>query len=127
MVWRNSTPIPNSGCATSTTPPAASGTLRLRGRRAASLTGPDGEVPAALAEEGLWTDFPATRRPTARTNRNQAAVDQQVHNDRTANGGALNAQQKKQVNREQNQNSKQIYNEKHNNKTAKPAPKEPKK
>jgi hypothetical protein len=62
----------------------------------------------------------------ARTNRNQAAVDQQVHNDRTANGGALNAQQKKQVNREQNQNSKQIYNEKHNNKTAKPS-KEPKK
>jgi hypothetical protein len=68
-----------------------------------------------------------TSGEAARTNRNQAAVDQQVHNDRTANGGALNAQQKKQVNREQNQNSKQIYNEKHNNKTAKPAPKEPKK
>ena len=64
-----------------------------------------------------------TSGEAARTNRNQARVDQQVHNDRTANGGALNKQQKQQVNREQNQNSKQIYNEKHNGNTARPAPK----
>jgi hypothetical protein len=61
-----------------------------------------------------------TSGEAARTNRNQAQVAQQVHNDRTANGGALTQRQKQQVNREQNKNSKQIYNEKHNNKTAKP-------
>ncbi len=55
----------------------------------------------------------------AKTNANQAKVAQQVHNDRTANGGALNAQQKQQVNKEQNKNSRQIYKEKHNNKTVK--------
>ena len=61
-----------------------------------------------------------TSGEAARTNANQANVAQQVHNDRTANGGALNAQQKKQANHEENKNSRQIYNEKHNNKTAKP-------
>jgi hypothetical protein len=64
-----------------------------------------------------------TSGEAARTNRNQAGVDQQVHNERTANGGALNKQQKQQVNGEQNKNSKQIYNEKHNGNTAKPGPK----
>ena len=57
-----------------------------------------------------------TSGEAARTNANQAAVAQQVHNERTANGGALTKQQKKQANREENKNSKQIYNEKHNNK-----------
>ncbi len=55
-----------------------------------------------------------TAGEASRTNARQAGVDQQVHNDRTANGGALNKQQKQQVNHEQNQNSKQIYNQKHN-------------
>ena len=62
-----------------------------------------------------------TSGEAARTNRNQANVAQQVHNERTANGGALNAQQKQQVNKEQNKNSRQIYNEKHNNNKTKPA------
>jgi WXXGXW repeat (2 copies) len=62
-----------------------------------------------------------TSGEAARTNSNQAKTAQQVHNDRTANGGALNAQQKKQINKEQNKNSKQIHNEKHNDKTVKPA------
>jgi WXXGXW repeat (2 copies) len=62
-----------------------------------------------------------TSGEAARTNRNQARVDQQVHNERVANGGALTKQQKQQVNREQNKNSKQIYNEKHNNDTSRPA------
>jgi hypothetical protein len=61
-----------------------------------------------------------TSGEAARTNKNQAGVAQQVHNDRTANGGALNAQQKQQVNREQNKNSGQIHEEKHNNTTVKP-------
>jgi hypothetical protein len=64
-----------------------------------------------------------TSGEAARTNQNQAAVAQQVHNDRVANGGALNAQQKAQVNKEQNKNSKQIHNLKHNNATVKPAAK----
>jgi hypothetical protein len=62
-----------------------------------------------------------TSGEAAKTNANQAKTAQQVHNDRTANGGALNNQQKKQINKEQNKNSKQIYNEKHNDKTTKPA------
>lgn len=61
-----------------------------------------------------------TSGEASRTNENQANVAQQVHNERTANGGALTQQEKKQVNREENKNSKQIYKEKHNNKTAKP-------
>jgi len=32
----------------------------------------------------------------------------------------LTKQEKQQANKEENKNSKQIYNEKHNNKTAKP-------
>ncbi len=55
-----------------------------------------------------------TSGEAARTNARQAGVDQQVHNERTANGGALSQQQRQQVNREQNRNSRQINNEKHN-------------
>jgi hypothetical protein len=62
-----------------------------------------------------------TSGEAAKTNGNQAKTAQQVHDERTANGGALNARQKKQVNKEQNKNSKQIYNEKHNGKTTKHA------
>lgn len=57
-----------------------------------------------------------TSGEAARTNENQAKVAQQVHNERTANGGALTKQEKKQANKEENKNSKQIYKEKHNNK-----------
>lgn len=62
-----------------------------------------------------------TSGEAARTNQNQGAVAQQVHNERTANGGALTQQQKQQANKEENKNSKQIYNQKHNNNNAKPA------
>ncbi len=62
-----------------------------------------------------------TSGEAARTNQHQANLDQQIHNERKANGGALTPQQRQQVNHEQNQNSKQIYNQKHNNNTAKPA------
>jgi WXXGXW repeat (2 copies) len=60
-----------------------------------------------------------TSGEAARTNGNQANVAQQVHNERTANGGALTKQEKQQANKEENKNSKQIYNEKHNNKKTK--------
>jgi hypothetical protein len=64
-----------------------------------------------------------TSGEAARTNARQAGVDQEVHNDRTANGSSLNQQQRQQVNRQQNGTSRQIYNEKHNNNTARPAAK----
>jgi hypothetical protein len=64
-----------------------------------------------------------TSGEAARTNANQGAVSQQVHNERVANGGALTPGQKAQANREENKNSRQIYNEKHNNATTKGAPK----
>ena len=64
-----------------------------------------------------------TSGEAARSNRNQAALDQQVHNERVANGGALTPQQRQQANRQENRNSRQIYNEKHNANTAKGAPK----
>jgi hypothetical protein len=62
-----------------------------------------------------------TSGEAGRTNSNQSKTAKQVHNERTANGGALNAQQKRQINKEQNRNSRQIHNEKHNGKTTKPA------
>src|SRR5277367_5736348 len=61
-----------------------------------------------------------TSGEAARTNQNQANVAQQVHDERTANGGALTGKEKKQANKEENKNSKQINKEKHNNKTSKP-------
>ena len=54
------------------------------------------------------------------SNANQAGVAQQVHNERQANGGALSQQQKRQANREENANSRQIYRQKHNNATVPP-------
>jgi hypothetical protein len=60
-----------------------------------------------------------TSGEAARTNRNQSDVAQQVHNERTANGGALTPQEKRQANKQENKNSKQIYNEKHNGNTDK--------
>ncbi len=63
-----------------------------------------------------------TSGEAASANARQAGVDQEVHNDRVANGGALTHQQRAQVNHQQNQNSKQIYNQKHNAATHAPPP-----
>jgi hypothetical protein len=62
-----------------------------------------------------------TSGEAARTNANQARTDRTVHNDRTANGGALNGQQRAQVNKQQNKDSGQIANQKHNAATRPPA------
>jgi hypothetical protein len=43
-----------------------------------------------------------------------AAINHEIHNDRAANGGKLTSQEKAQVNRQQNNVSKQIYKDKHN-------------
>jgi hypothetical protein len=59
-----------------------------------------------------------TSGEAARADQRQANIDTQVHDDRQANGGKLTGQEHQQVNKEQNKSSKQIYNEKHNNKTA---------
>jgi len=54
---------------------------------------------------------------TAKLENQQLAINQQVHADRQANGGKLTQGEKQQVNKEQNQASKNIYNKKHNAKT----------
>src|SRR5580693_3781851 len=61
-----------------------------------------------------------TSGEAARAERTQANIDQQVHNDRAANGGKLTGQEKQQINSEQNAASRQIYDEKHNENTVKP-------
>jgi hypothetical protein len=55
-----------------------------------------------------------TSGEAARADQRQANIDSQVHNERTADGGRLNQQQRQQVNREQNHASKQINRENHN-------------
>jgi hypothetical protein len=51
---------------------------------------------------------------TAKLENQQKGINQQVKADRSANGGKLTTAEKKQVNHEQNQASKNIYNKKHN-------------
>lgn len=58
-----------------------------------------------------------TAGETANLENKEAAVNQQVKADRQANGGKLTGAEKKQVNREQNHLSRQIYNKKHNGRT----------
>ena len=62
-----------------------------------------------------------TSGEAARAENNQARTAQTIHNDRAANGGTMTQQERQQVNRQQNRNSNQIYNEKHNGNTSKPA------
>jgi hypothetical protein len=58
-----------------------------------------------------------TAGETAKLERQQQGINKQVAADRQANGGKLNAAQKKQVNKEQNQASRNIYRKKHNGAT----------
>jgi hypothetical protein len=53
-------------------------------------------------------------KEAAHLENNQAKINQEVHADRQANGGKLTAQERAQVNRQQNRQSRQIYNAKHN-------------
>jgi hypothetical protein len=50
---------------------------------------------------------------TARLERGEGGVNQEVRADRNANGGKLSGAEKSQVNKQQNQLSKRIYNAKH--------------
>ena len=58
-----------------------------------------------------------TAGETAKLENQQKGINQQVAADRKANGGTLMASEKKQVNKEQNAASKNIYHKKHNAKT----------
>src|SRR5271167_3729351 len=55
-----------------------------------------------------------TAGETAHLENNEAKINHEVRSDRAANGGKLTAQEKKQVNRQQNRQSRQIYRDKHN-------------
>ncbi|HEX4504740.1 MAG TPA: hypothetical protein VH722_03340, partial [Alphaproteobacteria bacterium] len=59
-----------------------------------------------------------TSGEAAKSNARQAGVAKDVHNEREANGGALDKQQKQQTNRQMNKNSNQIRRQNHNDKNA---------
>jgi hypothetical protein len=58
-----------------------------------------------------------TAGETAHVEKQEAGINHQVKEDRAANGGHLTNSEKKQVNKEQNKTSKEIHQDKHNNKT----------
>jgi hypothetical protein len=53
---------------------------------------------------------------TARLERKEAAIRQEVKQERAANGGRLTPAERRQVNRQENRLSRQIYRAKHNDK-----------
>jgi hypothetical protein len=55
---------------------------------------------------------------TANLENKEAAINGETRADRAANGGKLTSAEKQQINRQQNQLSKQIYQDKHNANTA---------
>ncbi len=55
-----------------------------------------------------------TAGETANLEHKEANLNRKVRNDRAANGGALTGQEKRQINRQQNRLSKNIYRDKHN-------------
>jgi hypothetical protein len=60
-----------------------------------------------------------TAGETSKLETKEAAINGETRADRAANGGKLTAAEKQQINQQQNQVSKQIYNDKHNANTAK--------
>jgi hypothetical protein len=52
----------------------------------------------------------------ARVENREQGINQQIHADRQANGGKLTGQEHRQINRQQNGASRQIYRDKHNGK-----------
>jgi WXXGXW repeat (2 copies) len=58
-----------------------------------------------------------TPRETSHLENREANIHNEVHNDREANGGRLTQQERQQVNRQQNNTSRAIYRDKHNNQT----------
>jgi hypothetical protein len=64
-----------------------------------------------------------TAGETANLERKEAAINREVHTDRTLNGGKLTPAERRQVNRQQNQMSNQIAADWHNAATQPAAPK----
>ena len=58
-----------------------------------------------------------TAGETANLEHKEAKLNKEVRNDRKANGGTLTGQERRQINRQQNQLSRNIYRDKHNGKT----------
>jgi hypothetical protein len=50
---------------------------------------------------------------TAHLEKQETAIHHEVKTERQANGGALTAQERRQVNRQQNRESRRIYKQKH--------------
>lgn len=69
-------------------------------------------------QQGRIANGVGSGRLTAGETRNlegrEAHLNGEIHNDRQANGGTLTPQERQQVNRQQNNLSKSIYNDKHN-------------
>ena len=59
-----------------------------------------------------------TAGETSKLETKEAAINGETRADRAANGGKLTGAEKQQINQQQNQLSKQIYNDKHNANTA---------
>ena len=55
---------------------------------------------------------------TAKLENHEQNINRHIAADRSANGGKLTPQERHNINRRQNNASRQIYNEKHNAKTA---------
>jgi hypothetical protein len=55
-----------------------------------------------------------TAGETANLERKEANLNREIRHDRKQNGGNLTNRQKRQINRQQNKLSKQIYRDKHN-------------
>ncbi len=58
-----------------------------------------------------------TAGETANLEHKESKLNREVRSDRAANGGILTPQERRQVNRQQNRLSKNIYRDKHNNRT----------
>lgn len=58
-----------------------------------------------------------TAGETANLEHKEAGLNREVRNDRKANDGKLTPQEKRQVNRQQNRLSRNIYRDKHNGRT----------
>jgi len=55
-----------------------------------------------------------TAGEAAHLENNETKINNEVRNDRAANGGKLTPQERAKVNRQQNRQSRQIYRDKHN-------------
>ncbi|HUI79961.1 MAG TPA: hypothetical protein VLY24_18670 [Bryobacteraceae bacterium] len=58
-----------------------------------------------------------TAGETANVESKEAALNHEVHNDRSMNNGKLTPGERAQVNRQQNRLSRQVYRDKHNGRT----------